>query len=446
MVKLEGVSKKFCHKLKRSLLYGIEDLAGELIARRGNPARLRRDEFLALDDVSFEVRRGEMLGLVGQNGAGKSTLLKMLNGLIRPDAGQVTLRGRVQALIELGAGFSPILTGRENIYVNAAVLGIPKAQVDEIFPEIVEFAGIGDFIDAPVQNYSSGMKARLGFAVVAQLDPDVLLIDEVLAVGDTAFQEKCMRRMDALRQSNRAIIFVTHSLFQVEALCNKAVWLEKGKVAQVGPAGEVVRAYLDHQERLAMAESRAEGVEYEGRGTAATRAYFDAAGAGRSGHQKHDGSAEPGEIRTAEVRDSGGRASRHFSFLYEKTVAVHFYSAQRIRRPLFHLRFSQGERRIFEAGMLINGHGPEWIEGDGVVDCQIKRLPLTPGVYNVLLIVRSHDGVADLATMRVVAQFRVTDPEAQNIPLLGPMALTVLRMSPVYVENTWRLVAGEHAV
>ena len=156
-------------------------------------------------------------------------------------------------------GFNPILSGRENVRINASVLGLRKSQIDRVLPDIVEFAGLEDFIDAPVQNYSSGMKARLGFAVVSQLEPDVLLIDEVLAVGDTAFQEKCMRRMDALRNSDKAIIFVTHSLYQVEALCDSALWLDRGTVREYGPAGDVVRSYLDDQEKQAMRDSADEG-------------------------------------------------------------------------------------------------------------------------------------------------------------------------------------------
>ena len=205
LVVCRGLSKRFCRNLKRSLVYGVRDIAAESVGRRSALGRLRQYEFWALDDVSFTVRRGEMLGLIGQNGSGKSTLLKMLNGLMKPDGGVLTMRGEVQALIELGAGFNPILSGRENVRINASVLGLTKAQIDRVLPSIVEFAGLENFIDAPVQNYSSGMKARLGFAVVSQLDPDVLLIDEVLAVGDTAFQEKCMRRMDALRKSDKAI-------------------------------------------------------------------------------------------------------------------------------------------------------------------------------------------------------------------------------------------------
>ena len=188
LIQVDRVSKRFCRDLKRSLWYGVKDMTAELFGQSRAVDDLRKGEFWAVEDVSFAVRRGECVGLIGPNGAGKSTLLKMLNGLIKPDAGRITMRGRVGALIELGTGFNPILTGRENIYNNAAVLGLDKAFVDRRLDDIIAFAEIGDAIDAPVRSYSSGMKVRLGFAVAAHMEPDVLLIDEVLAVGDAGFR------------------------------------------------------------------------------------------------------------------------------------------------------------------------------------------------------------------------------------------------------------------
>jgi lipopolysaccharide transport system ATP-binding protein len=226
LVKVEGVSKKFCRNLKRSLIYGGSDIFKGFIGLEKS-SELRKEEFWAVNDVSFEVRRGECLGLIGHNGAGKSTLLKMLNGLIRPDKGRIEMKGKVSALIELGAGFSPFLTGRENVYNNGAVLGFKKHEIDAKFDEIVAFAEIGDFIDTPVQNYSSGMKVRLGFAVAAQLEPDILLVDEVLAVGDMGFVLKCFNRMDKLLQ-NTAMIFVSHSMPQIARMSTSLLMLEKG--------------------------------------------------------------------------------------------------------------------------------------------------------------------------------------------------------------------------
>src|SRR5688572_2013798 len=209
LVRVEGVSKKYCRDLKRSLWYGLKDTAADLVGRSSSDG-LRPDEFWAVDGVSLELARGECLGLIGRNGAGKTTLLKMLNGLMKPDTGRIEMRGRVGALIALGAGFSPILTGRENVYVNGAVLGLSKREIDEKFDEIVDFAEIGDFIDAPVQSYSSGMQVRLGFAVASHINPDILLVDEVLAVGDAGFKIRCYNKMFEIRDRT-AIIFVSHS-------------------------------------------------------------------------------------------------------------------------------------------------------------------------------------------------------------------------------------------
>jgi len=227
LVRVQGVSKKFCRSLKKSLWYGVQDITRELIGRKYEH-ELRPDEFWALKDISFELRRGECLGLIGRNGAGKTTLLRMLNGLIKPDKGHIEMNGRVGGLIALGAGFNPILTGRENIYVNGSILGLSKREIDSKLEEIIDFAEIGDFIDAPVQTYSSGMNVRLGFSIAAVLiKPDVLLLDEVLAVGDMGFILKCFRKIDYLIP-DCAVIFVSHSMPQISRIATDIIVLEKG--------------------------------------------------------------------------------------------------------------------------------------------------------------------------------------------------------------------------
>ncbi|GAA0747792.1 ABC transporter ATP-binding protein [Gaetbulibacter jejuensis] len=227
LVKVEGLSKKFCKDLKTSLWYGVKDLVTGI--RGGSKDQsLRAKEFWAVKDINFELRRGECLGLIGHNGAGKSTLLKILNGLINPDEGKVTIKGRVGALIELGAGFNPILSGRENIYNNGAILGFSRKEIDSKLETIIAFAELEEFIDMPVQHYSSGMKVRLGFAVAAQMEPDVLIIDEVLAVGDLGFVLKCFKTIDNILP-HTAIIFVSHSMPMVSRMCNQIVLMDKGK-------------------------------------------------------------------------------------------------------------------------------------------------------------------------------------------------------------------------
>jgi lipopolysaccharide transport system ATP-binding protein len=256
LVKVDDVSKKFCRSLRRSLWYGIQDLGAELAGGSRAPDRLRADEFWALRDVSFELKRGESLGVIGRNGAGKTTLLKMLGGLIKPDHGRIEMRGRIGALIALGAGFNPILTGRENIYVNGLVLGLTKREIDAKLDDIIAFAEIGEFIDAPVQSYSSGMQVRLGFAVTTALETDVLILDEILAVGDGAFKYKCYRRIDEVRRKS-AVIFVSHDMPSVARICTNTLVLAHGTVRFSGAATEGIEVYRRLNEEGCPAEAGA---------------------------------------------------------------------------------------------------------------------------------------------------------------------------------------------
>jgi lipopolysaccharide transport system ATP-binding protein len=243
LVKVEGVSKKFCRDLRRSLWYGLKDIGSELSGtRHGGNGELRQDEFWAVKDVSFELKRGQCLGLIGRNGAGKTTLLRMLNGLIRPDQGRIEIRGRIGALISLGAGFNPVLTGRENIYINSAVLGLSKRETDRNIEQIVDFAELRDFIDMPVQSYSSGMAVRLGFSIATTLEPDVLFLDEVLAVGDAGFRAKCFNRIGKLLDKC-AVVFVTHSMHQLYRIADGVVVLDRGRPTGTLPPRDAIRHY-----------------------------------------------------------------------------------------------------------------------------------------------------------------------------------------------------------
>ena len=210
-----------------------------------------REDFWALKDVSFEVKRGEVVGIIGRNGAGKSTLLKILSRITDPTEGKVTLRGRVASLLEVGTGFHPELTGRENIYLNGAILGMSRAEIRKKFDEIVAFAETEKFLDTPVKRYSSGMYVRLAFAVAAHLEPEILVIDEVLAVGDTEFQRKCLGKMESVARGGRTVLFVTHNMVAVQNLCSAALWLSEGKLAGRGNTGDLVRRYLETDIRSA---------------------------------------------------------------------------------------------------------------------------------------------------------------------------------------------------
>lgn len=217
--------------------YVIKMLKGELMFQ----------EFLALRDVNLEIKRGEAWGLIGTNGSGKSTLLKLICGILQPYKGSVEVYGNIAPLIELGAGFDGELTARENIYLNAALLGHKKAFMDQHFDEIIEFAELQDFVDVPLKNFSSGMSARLGFAVATIVKPEILIVDEVLAVGDQAFQEKCKQRMEKMLLGGTTLLFVSHSIDQVKELCQKAVWIDKGTIQAIGNIDEVAKRYVEER-------------------------------------------------------------------------------------------------------------------------------------------------------------------------------------------------------
>jgi lipopolysaccharide transport system ATP-binding protein len=254
-VVVENVSKKFGISLKSALKYGLTDSLRR-ISGRAAAHHLRPGEFWALQGVNFTLEPGDALGIMGVNGSGKTTLLRILNGTYAPDSGKVTLRGRIGALIAAGAGFSPMLTGRENIYISGAVLGMTPREIRQRFDEIVDFSELAEFIDMPVRNYSSGMSVRLGFAVAALGSPDVLLVDEVLAVGDLSFQKKCFDRILQLKRQGTSIIFVSHAAGAVWSVCNRGIFLDRGIPKLVGAVEDVVRAYDDQNARVANGESR----------------------------------------------------------------------------------------------------------------------------------------------------------------------------------------------
>ena len=229
---VDSVSKRFTMRYHRTIKQmSIAMLRGQDLS----------DSFLAVDDVSFSVQQGESIGLMGLNGSGKSTLLKLINGVMRPDSGKVLTRGRIAGLIATGAGFHPQLTGRENVYLNAAILGMSEKETKARFDDIVEFADIGKFLDTPVGHYSSGMFARLGFAVAVHTESDIFLVDEVLAVGDRPFKRKCMARMEEIKKEGRTLFYVSHAPASVRKMCDRVLVLEKGKLAFDGPTNEGIK-------------------------------------------------------------------------------------------------------------------------------------------------------------------------------------------------------------
>lgn len=350
LINVEGVSKKFCRSLKKSLWYGMQDIGSEILGRRhGGSGALRSDEFWAVNEVSFQLKRGECLGLIGPNGAGKSTLLKMLNGLIKPDAGRIEIRGRVGALLELGAGFNPLLTGRENIYVNGSVLGLSKKEIDLKFDEIIAFAELKEFIDAPVQSYSSGMKVRLGFAIAAQMEPDVLLIDEVLAVGDVGFRAKCYNSIAKIGR-NAVIIFVSHAMQSVGRICSRVIVIEAGAKIYDGNTHNGIHCY----DSLFKSEK------------------FSIAGSGRA------------KIHDFEFKTSNGNQARSLAYGEPFQVEMVFSVSQEISNPILYIGFhDQAMNCVAEINSRNDGIIIKNVGENIRVAIKIDQLLLSPGRYRV---------------------------------------------------------------
>lgn len=252
VIKVEDLSKKFTKSLKRSMYYGSIDMARSMLGMQYDSEILRKGEFWALKDISFEVKKGETLGILGLNGSGKSTLLRVLSGIFPPDKGKITINGKVGSLIAVGAGFHPHMSGRENIYLNGVILGMTKNEIKNKFESIVQFAEIDEFLDAPVSTYSSGMRVRLGFAIAIHCEPDILLVDEILSVGDISFRNKSLRYMAEYRNKAQAILFVSHDIEQVRSLCQKAILIDRGQVLHYGDTVETIVKFeeLAREERL----------------------------------------------------------------------------------------------------------------------------------------------------------------------------------------------------
>ncbi|HZT94271.1 MAG TPA: ABC transporter ATP-binding protein [Gaiellaceae bacterium] len=342
---VEGISKRYCRSLKKSLWYGIWDIGNELSGRGQQADRLRPAEFWALKDVSFDVARGESVGLIGHNGAGKTTLLKLINGLVKPSAGKITVRGSVRALIALGAGFNPVLTGRENIRVASAVLGFSEQETRDQFDAIIEFSELEEFIDAPVQSYSSGMLARLGFAVAVHTRPDILLVDEVLAVGDLRFGMKCFQKIGAFRAEGGAILLVSHNPYTIRTNCDRVVWLEHGKVREIGDVSEVCDAY-----ELEMGRE-----------------------AGLSLQQRHsDGTIRVSHIDCPNEIGSGDGLNIRVTLESERTLTD----------PIIQVSFTDvGGQHVAVNDSLTDGVDLRILRGENSFELSYPSLPLRPGIY-----------------------------------------------------------------
>jgi lipopolysaccharide transport system ATP-binding protein len=353
----------------------------------------------ALKDVNFDVKEGEVVGVIGRNGAGKSTLLKILSRVTGPTEGCAMIKGRVSSLLEVGTGFHPELTGRDNIYLNGAILGMRRKEIDNKFDKIVDFAGVEKFIDTPVKRYSSGMYVRLAFAVAAHLDPEIMIVDEVLAVGDVEFQKKCLGQMHSVARGGRTVLFVSHNMASIEELCDRVIVMNAGRLEQDGPARSVIARYLcDAPGRSAF--------EFDG--------LTDREGSGHAVITSADLLSADGTSRLSSV-----------SFYQPFRVRIYYRAKQPLEAPKFGLAIlSQlGERLVLnentEAGLRIDR-----IEGRGYVDCLVRNPSLLPGEYFLELWIVEIPNVLFADHLHMVASFRVDpNPErsrASSAALAGP--------------------------
>ena len=389
LIKVEHLSKKFCRSFKRSLQYGLQDIATEISGGKGNRG-LRPQEFWAVKDVSFEIRRGECLGLIGPNGAGKSTLLKLLNGLIKPDVGKITVRGRLRALIELGAGFNPVLTGLENIYNQASVHGMDKGEVDRKLDAILDFADIGEFIHTPVRNYSSGMKVRLGFAIAAQMEPDVLILDEVLAVGDVGFRAKCYSAISETMK-RAAVIFVSHAMGHVSRLASRTLVLNKGKNYFIGATN---LAIIEYQKLCGTAGK-----------DAIQEKLFDTKGLGF----ERVGS---GEIRITSVKliDQYGQENNEFQYGSFLRVVLDVEAKVNIDSLVVDLGFYTMSNEVVAEcnNFVLPRHISVEKQQKMTIEVLIKELTLNPGAYKMSALLLSDNMTAHYDWMKHFTSIKVT--------------------------------------
>ncbi len=368
----------------------------------------------ALQDISFSVQEGEAVGIIGKNGAGKSTLLKVLSRITAPTTGSISVRGRLSALLEVGTGFHQDLTGRENVYLNGSILGMTKEEVDLRFDDIVGFAEVERFLDTPIKRYSSGMRLRLGFAVAAHLDSDVLLVDEVLAVGDASFQKKCLGQMDELRRGARTILFVSHNMAAVETLCSRAIWIDDGRIREDGPAPQVISNYLSSY-------GGAEGSQQD------LTDITDRQGNGAIRFTQIDYLNAEGE--STDLIRTGNRMK----------VRLGFEATERIVEPHFGFEIhSQLGTLITETSTWsTNTEVPNIDPGQGSFELEIDSLNLMPGRYRVSLWISSIGGI----DYDIVPHCSIFDVETSDV--FGSGRGSDQRFGLVYFPSQWRMLKVE---
>ncbi len=402
------------HLTKHFRLYHERNqtLKAALLRRR----RARYEEFRALDDVSFEIPAGTTFGLVGPNGSGKSTLLKCIARILRPDQGTVSVNGSVSALLELGAGFHPELSGRDNVYLNGSILGLSKRQLQRRFDDIVAFSGLEKFIDQPVKNYSSGMYVRLGFSIAINVDPEILLVDEVLAVGDQEFQRKCEEKFADLKAGGRTIVLVSHGLDSVRAMCDEVAWLEHGVVQDIGSPGRVIDKYVDQ-----VAETQVHATDDPG----------------------EPARAGSGEIRCEriEVLDGHGLPLHRIRTGQPLVIRVHYRATRPVTDPAFRVALNRHDGvHVATSSTRYTSLDLHSVDGRGVVELRVPAVPLVPAQYEVDVAIRDRDGLKLYDKSRKAARFEVTPSAVRDVEgiaaLGGEWAIVATDAPPAGVAAT----------
>lgn len=392
VVSIQAISKRFAMRDER---YGsLQERFIRLLQSRQPNQREHRDFFWPIRDLSVDIYPGQSLGLIGPNGSGKSTLLKLIAGILEPTTGQITVCGRISSLLELGAGFHPDLTGRENIFLNGSIYGLSRQQIQGRMESIIDFAELGDFIDTPVKFYSSGMYVRLGFAVAIHTEPDLLLVDEVLAVGDQIFQQKCLSRIRKLQDEGVTIIMVSHGLGDIATMCDRAIWLNEGQPKMMGPAQDVADKYLafstnQFYRQEAAAPSPATNISQTEDTKLDTPANLDAP---VNLEQPSRWGTFAAEITDVEFLDSQERRVLYYATGDPFCLRIHYRAHKRIERPAFGMSF------YLRSGPRLTGPNSIWdnvdiptIEGEGSIDYRIDRLPLLHGDYDLTVAIYSQD-------------------------------------------------------
>jgi lipopolysaccharide transport system ATP-binding protein len=413
IIKVENLSKQY-HIGAQQAPYATlrESIVGAL---RAPFNRLNRNEpsednsFWALKDVSFEVLPGEVVGVIGRNGAGKSTLLKILSRITEPSAGGVDLYGRVGSLLEVGTGFHPELTGRENIYLNGAILGMRKQEIKSKFDEIVAFAEVDKFLDTPVKHYSSGMYVRLAFAVAAHMEPEILLVDEVLAVGDSGFQHKCIERMQSLARSGCSMLFVSHNMSAVQSLCQRVVLLQNGQISKIGRPADIVQGY------------------------------FKDVHAHLLDNVRRPVSTSDLQITSVIVSRDGETPCSEFRMGDSLFVTIEYEARKPIAQPHFSIGITDGGwKPMVLASMLVDGQTPHSISGSGRITCRFLDLPLLPKVFQIWGSVRGNSGFGDIIDWQHLANFRITETDSRVVMGDDSSLQHLQDDAPFYLSYDWQ--------